>query len=42
MRPFGAGGRRIPAAKVQQQVGMPLYTIRRPGKQPMVGAKLQM
>jgi hypothetical protein len=40
--PFGAGGRRIPAARFQQQVGMPLYTIRRPGKPPMLGANVRM
>jgi Family of unknown function (DUF6441) len=40
--PFGAGGRRVPAAKFQQQVGMPLYTTRRPGKPPMLGANVRM
>lgn len=40
--PFGADGRRIPPAKFQQQVGMPLYTIRRPGKPPMLGANVRM
>jgi hypothetical protein len=40
--PFGAGGRRIPAGKFQQQVGMPLYTIRRPGKPPILGANVRM
>lgn len=40
--PFGAGGRRIPAAKFQQQVGIPLYTIRRQGKPPMLGANVRM
>jgi len=40
--PFGAGGRRIPASKFQQQVGSPLYTIRRPGKPPMLGAHVRM
>ncbi len=39
--PFGAGGRRIPPAKFQQQVGMPLYTIRRPGKPAMLGANVR-
>jgi hypothetical protein len=29
--PIGRGGRPIPASKFRQQVGMPLYTIRRPG-----------
>jgi hypothetical protein len=42
MRRSAQGGRRIPAAEFQQQVGTPLYTIRRPGKQPMVGANVQI
>jgi hypothetical protein len=40
--PFGAGRQRIPAAKFQQQVGMPLYTIHRPGKPPMLGAYVRI
>ncbi len=40
--PFGAGGRRIPASKFRQLVGWPLYTIRRPGKPPMLGANVRM
>ena len=40
--PFGAGGRRIPAAKFREQVGSPLYTIRRPGKPPMLGANVRV
>jgi Family of unknown function (DUF6441) len=39
--PFGAGGRRIPASKFQQKVGSPLYTIRRAGKPPMLGAHVR-
>jgi hypothetical protein len=40
--PMGAGGRRIPANKFRQEVGMPLYTIQRPGKPPMLGANVRM
>jgi hypothetical protein len=40
--PFGAGGRRISPAKFRQQVGTPLYTIRQPGKPPMLGANVRM
>jgi hypothetical protein len=40
--PIGAGGRRIPASKFRQRVGSPLYTIRRPGKPPMLGANVRM
>jgi hypothetical protein len=40
--PMGAGGRRIPAARFRQQVGWPLYTIRRPGKPPLLGAHVRM
>ncbi len=40
--PLGRAGRRIPAGQFQQQVGMPLYTIRRPGKPPMLGASVRM
>jgi hypothetical protein len=40
--PLGRGGRRISPAQFQQQVGMPLYTIRRPGKPPMLGANVRM
>jgi hypothetical protein len=40
--PFGAGGRRIPPSKFRQQVGTPLYTIRQPGKPPMLGANVRM
>ncbi len=39
--PIGRGGRPIPASKFRQQVGMPLYTIRRPGKPPMLGAHVR-
>lgn len=39
--PF-AGGRRIPASKFRDLVGSPLYTIRRPGKPPMLGANVRM
>jgi hypothetical protein len=39
--PIGRGGRPIPASKFRQQVGMPLYTIRRPGKPPMLGAHIR-
>jgi hypothetical protein len=39
--PIGRGGRPIPAPKFRQQVGMPLYTIRRPGKPPMLGAHVR-
>ena len=40
--PFGSGGRRIPPSKFRQQIGSPLYTIRRPGKPPMLGANVRM
>jgi hypothetical protein len=40
--PFGKGGRRIPAAQFRQQVGTPLYNIRRPGKPPLLGANVRM
>ena len=40
--PFGAGGRRIPPSKFRQQIGTPLYTIRQPGKPPMLGANVRM
>ncbi len=40
--PLGRGGGRISPAQFQQQVGMPLYTIRRPGKPPMLGANVRM
>jgi hypothetical protein len=40
--PFGKGGRRIPAAQFRQQVGAPLYSIRRPGKPPLLGANVRM
>ena len=40
--PFGAGGKRIPPSKFRAQVGSPLYTIRRPGKPPMLGANVRM
>jgi hypothetical protein len=40
--PMGRAGRRIPPAQFQQQVGMPLYTIRRPGRPPMLGANVRM
>jgi hypothetical protein len=40
--PFGAGGKRIPASKFRERVGSPLYTIRRPGKPPMLGANVRM
>ena len=40
--PFGAGGRRIPPSKFRAQTGSPLYTIRRPGKPPMLGANVRM
>ena len=40
--PVGAGGRGIPASKFRQQVGWPLYTIRRPGKPPLLGANVRM
>jgi len=36
------GGRRIPASKFRQQVGSPLYTIKRPGKPPMLGANVRV
>jgi hypothetical protein len=39
--PMGRGGRPIPASKFRQQIGMPLYTIRRPGKPPMLGAHVR-
>jgi hypothetical protein len=39
--PIGRGGRPIPASKFRQQVGMPLYTIRRSGKPPMLGAHVR-
>jgi hypothetical protein len=39
--PIGRGGRPIPASKFRQQVGMPLYTIRRPGRPPMLGAHVR-
>jgi hypothetical protein len=39
--PIGRGGRPIPASKFRQQVGTPLYTIRRPGKPPMLGAHVR-
>jgi hypothetical protein len=39
--PF-AGGRRVPASKFRELVGSPLYTIRRPGKPPMLGANVRM
>jgi hypothetical protein len=40
--PFGAGGKRIPASRFRELVGWPLYTIRRPGKPPMLGAYVRM
>lgn len=40
--PTGRGVRPIPASKFRQQVGLPLYTIRRPGKPPMLGAHMRM
>lgn len=40
--PFGSGGRRIPPSKFREKVGSPLYTIRRPGKPPMLGANVRM
>jgi hypothetical protein len=40
--PFGAGGKRISPAKFRAQTGSPLYTIRRPGKPPMLGANVRM
>jgi hypothetical protein len=40
--PFGSGGKRIPPSKFRQQTGSPLYSIRRPGKPPMLGAHVRM
>lgn len=40
--PFGSGGKRIPPSKFRELVGSPLYTIRRPGKPPMLGANVRM
>jgi hypothetical protein len=40
--PFGSGGKRIPPSKFRAQTGSPLYTIRRPGKPPMLGAHVRM
>ena len=39
--PFGSGGRRIPPSKFRRQVGVPLYSIRQPGKPPMLGAHVR-
>jgi hypothetical protein len=33
---------RIPPSKFRQRVGTPLYTIRQPGKPPMLGANVRM
>lgn len=40
--PFGSGGKRIPPSKFREQTGSPLYSIRRPGKPPMLGAPVRM
>src|SRR5215210_2303463 len=40
--PFGAGGRRVPAARFRELIGSPLYTIRQRGKPPMLGANVRV
>lgn len=40
--PFGGGGHRISPGEFRQKVGSPLYTIRRPGKPPMLGAHVRV
>jgi hypothetical protein len=39
--PRGRGGKKIPASEYRQFVGHPLYTIRRPGKTPLLGAVIR-
>lgn len=40
--PVISGGRRLPASKYFDVVGSPLYTIKRPGKPPLLGANVRM
>lgn len=39
--PVISGGRRLPAGKYRERIGFPLYTIRRPGKPPLLGANIR-
>jgi hypothetical protein len=39
--PFGSGGRRIPPGKFRSTIGWPLYSIKRPGKTPLLGANIR-
>jgi hypothetical protein len=39
--PMGRGGRRIKPSDYRQKVGHPLYSIKRPGKPPLLGAYIR-
>jgi hypothetical protein len=39
--PRGRGGKKIPAGEYRQFVGWPLYSIKRPGKLPLLGANVR-
>lgn len=39
--PKGRGGRRISAGEYRKEIGHPLYSIKRPGKPPLLGANIR-
>lgn len=39
--PRGRGGKQIPPGQFRQYVGWPLYSIKRPGKTPLLGANIR-
>lgn len=39
--PKGRGGRRISASEYRKEIGHPLYSIKRPGKPPLLGANIR-
>lgn len=39
--PKGRGGGRMPASQYRQRIGQPLYSIKRPGKPPLLGANIR-
>ncbi|RWO35916.1 MAG: hypothetical protein EOS11_33290 [Mesorhizobium sp.] len=39
--PRGRGGRRISASEYRKEIGHPLYSIKRPGKPPLLGANIR-
>jgi hypothetical protein len=39
--PRGRGGKKIPAGEYRKFVGWPLYSIKRPGKTPLLGANIR-